>query len=88
MGLDSQQAEILADLRWRLTTAKRQKSRVISKLKVVENDMVFDRRNHSDNDVFFGDASDSGKIRAFQKLQSFFPDVELKKIEDIERFHQ
>lgn len=88
MGLDSQQAEILADLRWRLTTAKRQKSRVISKLKAVENDMVFDRRNHSDNDVFYGDASDSGKIRAFQKLQSFFPDVELKKIDDIERFHQ
>lgn len=72
MGLDSQQAEIVAELKQKLTTAKRNKSRLTSQLNAVETDLAFSSpRLQSD----------------FQELLRFFPDMNLKKIEEIERFH-
>lgn len=72
MGLDSQQAEIVAELKQKLTTAKRNKSRLTSQLSAVETDMGFSSpRLQSD----------------FQELLRFFPTMNLKKIEVIEHFH-
>ncbi|MBS4007142.1 MAG: DUF2326 domain-containing protein [Clostridium sp.] len=75
MGLDSQQVEFLAELRRKLTAVKRQKSRLTSQLTVIESDISTDiadsPRQHSN----------------FQALLRFFPDANLKKIEDIEQFH-
>jgi len=72
MGLDSEQAQIIAELRRKLTNAKRQRSRLTSQLKAVENDMTFDNPRLENS---------------FEDLLRFFPDVDLKKIEDIEQFH-
>lgn len=72
LGLDSNQAEIIADIKQRLTTAKRQKSRYISQLNAVKSDMAFENPSIQAN---------------FQELLRFFPHVDLKKVEDIERFH-
>jgi hypothetical protein len=73
MGLDSEQAQVIAELRQKLTNAKRQKSRLTSQLKAVENDMSFDSPRLENN---------------FEDLLRFFPDVDLKKIEDTEQFHR
>ena len=83
MGLDSQQAERIADLRKRLTTAKRQKSRLLSQLGSVESDMGHDQVPES----LFGFTPDTIRARTFQRLQSFFPEVSLRKLGEIEDFH-
>lgn len=73
MGLDTQQAQEVAALKQRLGNVRRQRGRLLSQLRAVENDLAFDnpRLEHS-----------------FQDLLLFFPGVNLKKIEDIERFHR
>jgi hypothetical protein len=73
MGLDSEQAQIIAELKQKLTIAKRQKGRLTSQFRAVENDLEFDNPRLESN---------------FQELLGFFPGVNLKKIEDIEQFHQ
>jgi len=72
MGLNSEQAQIIADLRQSLTNTKRQKSRLTSQLKAVENDMEFDTPHLESN---------------FEDLIRFFPGTDIKKFSDIERFH-
>ncbi len=83
MGLDSRQAETLAELRRKLTSAKRQKSRIISQLNSIDSDMG----NNNEGVPVANDAAVSRQQRAIQLLQGFFPTVSLKKLEDIERFH-
>lgn len=73
MGLDSQQAEVIAELKHKLTTVKRQKSRLSSQLSAVESDLAFDRPRLQNN---------------FQDLLRFFPGANLKKIEEIAQFHR
>lgn len=73
VGLDSEQAHLVAELKQKLTNVRRQRSRLTSQLRAVENDLVFD------NPRLEG---------TFQDLLRFFPGVNLKKLEDIERFHQ
>lgn len=86
MGLDTDQAERIADLRKRLTTAKRQKSRLLSQLSSIEADMGYERRfPESLFDV--ATSHDKLRARAFQRLQSFFPGVNLRKISEIDEFH-
>jgi len=75
MGLDSQQVEYISELRRKLTSVKRQKSRLNSQLTVIESDMS-------------ADSIDTPRRQSnFQALLRFFPDANLKKIEDIEQFH-
>ncbi len=73
VGLDSEQAHLVAELKQKLTNVRRQRSRLTSQLRAVENDLAFD------NPRLEG---------TFQDLLRFFPGVNLKKLEDIERFHQ
>lgn len=73
MGLNSEQAQIVADLRQNLTNAKRQKSRLMSQLRSVENDMEFNAPRLESN---------------FEDLLRFFPESDLKKFDDIEHFHR
>lgn len=79
MGLDSQQAETLAELRRKLTSAKRQKSRILSQLNSIDSDMGKDEP--------LTDEVNSRQFRAIQQLQGFFPNVSLRKLDDIEQFH-
>ncbi|EEG77484.1 DUF2326 domain-containing protein [Dethiobacter alkaliphilus] len=72
MGLDSEQAQVIADLKQKLTNAKRQRSRLTSQLRAIENDLQFDNPRLESN---------------FQELLRFFPGTNLKRIEDIEQFH-
>ncbi len=72
MGLDSQQAENIAELKQKLTTAKRHKSRLASQLNAIENDLAFNSPLLQSN---------------FQGLLHFFPTANLKRIEEIEQFH-
>ena len=88
MGLDSQQAEILADLRKKLTTAKRQKSRIISQLNAIENDMSLVSVDYAADTHPIDGNTDSTQARVIQKLQKFFPNVDLKRLTDIEQFHR
>ncbi len=73
MGLDSEQAQVIAELKQKLTNAKRQKSRLTSQLRAVENDLAFGNPRLEDN---------------FQDLLDFFPGANMKKIEEIEQFHR
>ena len=75
MGLDSKEAEIIAELRQKLTNARRNKSRLISQLKSIENDMVFKN------------APRSSTLREFEKLQKFFTNADIKQLSEIEQFH-
>lgn len=72
MGLDAQQAQVIAELKQELTSAKRQRSRLTSQLRAIENDLVFDNPRLESN---------------FHDLLHFFPGANLKKIEEIEQFH-
>jgi uncharacterized protein YydD (DUF2326 family) len=73
MGLDTQQAQQVAALKQRLGNVRRQRGRLESQLRAVENDLAFDNPRLENN---------------FQDLLLFFPEANLKKIEDIERFHR
>jgi phage host-nuclease inhibitor protein Gam len=73
MGLDTQQAQEVAALKQRLGNVRRQRGRLESQLRAVENDLAFDNPRLKND---FGD------------LLLFFPEANLKKIEDIERFHR
>lgn len=72
VGLDSEQAQFIAELKQKLTLSKRQQSRLTSQLRAVENDLTFNNPRLESN---------------FQELLRFFPGVNLKKLEDIEQFH-
>jgi uncharacterized protein YydD (DUF2326 family) len=85
MGLDSQQVERIAEYRRKLTAAKRQKSRLSSQLTAVENDMNFEKQSGKYSVV---DDIESPRGRAFQRLQEFFPGVNLRRLADIEVFHE
>ena len=85
IGLDSQQAERIAELRRKLTTAKRQKSRLISQLNAVESNMEYKKRESTN---LIDTTAESIRGRKFRKLQSFFPEVNLRKLNDIEGFHE
>jgi len=96
MGLDSKEAEILADLRQKLTNARRNKSRMLSQLRAIENDMELGsglgKRNAKFpllNDNNYEDEF-TDKITIFpnlMKLQKFFPEADMKQIQEIEQFH-
>jgi len=87
MGLETDQADRIADLRKRLTTAKRQKSRLLSQLSAIESDIGYEKQfPESLFDV--ATSPDNLRARAFQRLQSFFPEVSLRKISDMEAFHK
>ena len=73
MGLDSKEAETIAELKRKLSSVKRQKSKLTSQLTSVENDA----------------ASDSPQLQSnFHELLRFFPGTDLKKLEEIELFHR
>lgn len=73
MGLDSSEAEIIADLKRKLSSAKRQKSKLVSQLTSVKSDAAFDSPLLQSN---------------FQELLRFFPGTDLKRLEEIELFHR
>ena len=96
MGLDSKEAEILADLRQKLTNARRNKSRLLSQLKAVERDMELGNGSYKRNTAFPSTenndyerefVNDIATFPNFIKLQKFFPEADMKQIEEIERFH-
>jgi predicted nucleic acid-binding Zn-ribbon protein len=72
LGIDSKQAEHLAEIKRTLGKLNRQKSRLISQLHAIRN-------NTPDND---------GVLRKdFSALLHFFPDADLKAFTDVEAFH-
>lgn len=71
--LDSIQAQQLADLRRQLSDSRRQRTRLTSQKRAFEAER---------------DPSKPKFEKDFQILQSFFPEVSLKKLSEIEQFHQ
>ena len=81
LGLDSKEAEIVADFKQKLSNAKRNKTRLLSQLRSIENDMRFGSRNK------LGADGQLMLLPDFSKLARFFPNVDIKRIEEIEQFH-
>jgi uncharacterized protein YydD (DUF2326 family) len=73
MGLDSEQAEVVGELKSKLTAAKRQRGRLTSQLNALTDD--------------FTEPVPTDVSHDWGGLARFFPGVDLKKLEDIERFH-
>jgi hypothetical protein len=73
MGLDSQEMEIVAELKRRLSAVKRQKSRLSSQLIAIENEEAEEELAHH---------------MGFDELKQFFPTVAIKTLEEIEGFHK
>ena len=73
LDLDSMQAEQLSVLQGRLSSFKRQKSRLLSQLRAIRADQ---------------DLGKKGFKRNYDDLLRFFPEVDLQRIESIEGFHK
>ena len=82
LGLDSKDAEIIVDFKQKLSNAKRNKTRLLSQLRSIENDMGFSgQKNWND------DGQMALVLPDFSKLERFFPNVDIKKMAEIEQFH-
>ena len=82
LGLDSKDAEVVADFKQKLSNAKRNKTRLLSQLKSIENDMGFSgQKNWND------DGQIALTLPDFSKLERFFPNVDIKKMREIQQFH-
>jgi Uncharacterized protein conserved in bacteria (DUF2326). len=71
--LDSMQAQQLADLRRQLSNARRQRTKLIAQKKNFEAE-----RNPSKPQI----------QKDFESLQNFFPEINIKKLSEIEQFHK
>ncbi len=73
LDLDSMQAEQLSALQGKLSNFRRQRSRLLSQLRAIRADQ---------------DLGKKGFKRNYDDLLRFFPEVNLKRIEEIEGFHK
>jgi uncharacterized protein YydD (DUF2326 family) len=73
LELDSEQAEVVGELKSKLTAAKRQRGRLASQLNALTDDFTEPTPDDISHD--------------WDGLARFFPGVDLKKLEDIEHFH-
>ncbi len=73
LDLDSMQAERLSVLQGKLSSFKRQRSRVLSQLRAIRADQDLGKKEFKKN---------------YDDLLRFFPEVDLKRIEAIEGFHK
>lgn len=73
LGIDSQQAEEISKIKGHISALKRQRSRLISQLNAMKADMRPDIQQYGAD---------------FSKLSQFFPDTDLRKLEEIQQFHQ
>lgn len=73
LDLDSVKAEEVLKLKLRLSVAKRQRSRYYSQLTIIDNNIK---------------ENSSLKSEQFENLLSFFPNVNVKSILEIEKFHK
>jgi hypothetical protein len=72
LDLDSFQAQQLADLRLKLSNAKRHRTQLIAQKKSFEAERAPSKQSFQ---------------KDFESLQTFFPNVDLKKLTEIEQFH-
>ena len=82
-GLESKEAEAIAELRQKITNARRNKSRLWSQLKSIENDMAIGRAPHNVKQITL----ETAMLPDFNKLLKFFPNADIRKIREIENFH-
>lgn len=73
LGINSQQAEEISKIKGHITTLKRQRSRLMSQLNAMNADLRPGIQHYGAD---------------FSKLANFFPDTNLRKLEEIQQFHQ
>lgn len=73
LGIDSQEAEEISWIKGHITTLKRQRSRLMSQLNAMRADLSPEIKQYGAH---------------FSKLANFFPDTNLRKLEEIQQFHK
>jgi hypothetical protein len=73
LDLDSLQAEQLADLRLQLSNAKRQRTQLLAQKKSFEEETSPSKQKFQ---------------KDFEALKQFFPDINIRKLDEIEAFHK
>jgi len=73
LGIDSQEAEEISSIKGYITILKRQRSRLMSQLNAMRADLRPEIKQYGAD---------------FSKLANFFPDTNLRKLEEIQQFHK
>ena len=73
LDLDSFQAARLSNIKKKLAVLRRQRGKIRSQIRAMESDMEIDESKFK---------------RDYSELREFFPDVNIKRIEDIDGFHR
>lgn len=72
LDLDSLETSEILDLKKQLSIARRQKTKFLSQLNLIKNDLL---------------SPSEKKKKDYNEFLEFFPDFDLKKVEEIEKFH-